>query len=510
MAMLLTLVGVALSSLLLPTVIIQIGSTRQELQRTQALHAAMAGTDVAIGHIRAAVAADGRTGDLTKLPPCEGTLSGGVGSGAASYQVTIHYLTVDPQGKSEQWATANAMCSSGTPTSTPTYALIIAKGYSRDPAEPGANRTVRATYAFHTTNSPPPGGLIHVFKSGFWALDLCLDAGPSPWAANRSLTMQRCAAAGSPQQTFAYNRDLTLQLVSSKTALLPGGLCLDAGAAHAVNNPVRLQNCMAVAPAAHKWSLNGSSNFEGTTNGTTADGYCFNVQSPGWPGSPVVLGVDDNGTCIGPPDNKQSFSPDARAGAGMANPPNATGQLVNFEQFGRCMDIPGGHVSDGFLIAWPCKQAPDGSYVGWNQVWFQPALSYNTATCGAQATPCGKGTITVVAPAGKASPVGTYCLQSPGSTAPGLYVNAIDMCPGGAPPAKMTWTVYGETHDPDTRYHIMDYRGFCLAPSTTNLYGTGTNVGKIVMVPCAESPLQMWNAPANAGDPLPLKDVSEQ
>jgi hypothetical protein len=193
----------------------------------------------------------------------------------------------------------------------------------------------------------------------------------------------------------------------------------------------------------------------------------------------------------------------------MANPPNTTGQLVNLDQFGRCLDIPTGRVSLGYLIAWPCKQSPDGASVGWNQIWSTPALGTDVGVCGTGATPCGKGTITVTAPTGKATPAGTYCVQSPGSTATGQYVHAKTACPD-TPAANMAWTVYGETHDPLTRYHVVDYLGLCLAPSLTDLYTSGVNVGKTVVVACAASALQMWNAPATAMDPSPLKDVGEQ
>ena len=512
MAMLFILVGVSLSALLAPMAVTQIGSARQEMQRAHALHAALAGIDAAVGHIRAAVAADGRTGDLTKLPTCGSTITGDIDTGAARYQVTVHYLDVDPRGQSEQWARDNAICSTGKPARTPVYALLVAMGTGQGT---GAftdvpTRSLYATYPFRTPDQPPPGGLIRALQSSALARDLCLDAGSPPWSAGRNVLMQRCVK-GKSAQAFAYDRELTLVLVASQTAARPEGLCVDGGSPHAAGTPIRLQDCQATAPARHVWSYNGSANFEGTSDGTILDGYCLNIQFPGVVGSPLVLGRTSDGNCGDPYSSRQVFAPYAPVGAGMANPPNATGQLVNFEQFGRCLDIPNGRASFGYLIAWPCKQSPDGSYVGWNQVWVLPALSASTATCGGiQAVPCGKGTISVTAPAGKGTPVGTYCVKSPGSTAAGRYVDILDECPAGTPPANMTWTVYGDTDDPLKRYHIVDYRGNCLAPSLTDLFTSGEGVGKLVTAPCADSDLQMWNAPANANDPSPLKDVGEQ
>lgn len=510
-AMLLIMVATSLTTLLLPANLTQGGATRKEVQRTHELHAAMAGIETAVGQIRAAVDVDGTTGKLTALPTCNGTMSGKVGSGSARFQVSVYYLRLEPAGQTEQWARDNAVCATGKPASVPAYALLVAQGTDRSAGAFGTvpRRTLRATYVFHTTDQPAPGGLIHGVKGSVFAPDLCLDAGPGPWVAPTPIVMRWCVP-GATRQTFAYNRNLSLQLVASKTVALPLGLCLDGGSPHAAGNPVTLQDCQAVTPARHKWSYNGVANFEGTTNGTSTDGYCLNVQMLDVAGSAVVLGSAADSDCNTPGQAKQSFAPDARVGAGMANPPNTSGQLVNLEQFGRCLDIPTGRVSYGYMIAWPCKQALDGVNVGWNQIWATPALTTSAATCGATAIPCGKGTITVVAPTGKATPAGTYCLQSPGSIAPGQYVNAKDACPGGTPPANMTWTVYGDTHDPLTRYHIVDYRGYCLIPSLTDLFTSGVNVGKTVLEPCAESALQMWNAPANAIDPTPLKDLSEQ
>jgi hypothetical protein len=508
--MLLILVTVSLTALLLPTALTEAGSTRREVRRTHELHAAMAGIEAAVGQIRAAVEADGLTGKLAALPACDGTMTGGVGSGPARYQVTVYYLDLEPVGQSEQWARDNAICSSGRPATTPAYALLVAQGTDRATGAFSTvpRRTLRATYVFHTTDQPAPGGLIHGFKGSAFAPDLCLDAGSAPWVASRPITMRACVP-GATRQTFAYNRDLSLLLVATRTVALPLGLCLDGGSPHVAGSPVTLQNCQSPTPARQKWSYNGSANFEGTTNGTSTDGYCLNAQIADTPGSPVLLGSSTTGDCATPGQAKQSFAPDARVGAGMANPPNTTGQFVNLQQFGRCLDIPSGRVSLGYLIAWPCKQSPDGVNVGWNQIWVPPALSAGAATCGATGTPCGKGTISVVAPTGKATPAGTYCLQSPGSVAAGQYVSAKVVCPAGTPPANMTWTVYGDTHDPLTRYHIVDYRGYCLIPSLTDLFTSGVNVGKTVLEPCAESTLQMWNAPANATDPTPLKDLSE-
>src|SRR5260370_5090797 len=101
LVVLLPLVGVMLSALLVPIVLTQINSTRDDLSRVHDLGAAQSGLDVAVGHIRAANDGAGH-GVLASLP-C-GPFSGQVGAGGtARYQVTIGYYGTDPQGQSGAW-----------------------------------------------------------------------------------------------------------------------------------------------------------------------------------------------------------------------------------------------------------------------------------------------------------------------------------------------------------------------------------------------------------------------
>ena len=69
----------------------------------------------------------------------------------------------------------------------------------------------------------------------------------------------------------------------------------------------------------------------------------------------VVLGNGNN--CRRSYDNIQNWAPDAAVGAGAAGP--LTTQIVNFSQFGRCIDVTNQDVTSTFLIVWPCKQAPN-------------------------------------------------------------------------------------------------------------------------------------------------------
>ena len=49
----------------------------------------------------------------------------------------------------------------------------------------------------------------------------------------------------------------------------------------------------------------------------------------------------------------------------------ATGQLVNYQQFSRCLDVTNHLWNSDYMIVWFCKQAPDGT-VPWNQKWTLP------------------------------------------------------------------------------------------------------------------------------------------
>jgi hypothetical protein len=496
MALLLTLVGTSLSALLVPMVVTQVGTTREDAQRVHALHAAEAGLDVALSHIRAAVDASGN-GVMASLP-C-GPFTGRVGvAGTARYQVSVDYLPSDPRGQSSAWVTTNRIrCVAGAGTiTTPVFALLRADGTDRATGAFGTSesgRTLAATYTFQTTTANVSGGLVHVYRTS--GADLCLDAGSASPAPGANLQVKTCDPT-SDAQKFAYQSNLTLVLVSSKTSMVPLGRCLDAGSPHVANNPVQFQACPAVTTPRQQWSINDSSNFEGTTDGVTLDGYCLNVQTPGLAGSFVVLGSVAAGRCRAAYDTRQTFLPEAAVGAGAAGP--AAGQVVNYNQFGRCLDVTEQNVAFAYMIVWPCKQAPNPANVSWNQKWALPALG------GAQSA---TGKITT-------NPGTLYCLRSPGSVNPGQYVTTV-ACPGPSTPANASWTVYGNTGNYATSYRIQDSFGYCLSATNpdavpADLYPNGLRTSKVVVATCDGSTMQKWNAPANLMRSQALKDVAEK
>jgi hypothetical protein len=498
LALLLTLIGIALSALLLPLILTQVSGSRADIRRIHALHAAQAGLDVALGHIRAAE--DGADNGVLAGLPC-GVFSGNVGAGGtARYQVNVDYFSTDPQGRSDTWIAANRIpcVAGGGAFTSPAFGLLRSVGTDEPTGAIGSvpGRSLRATYTFETTNQNIAGGLIHVYLTDT-STDLCMDAGSGAPAAGTNLQMQLCSA-GRPQQTFAYNPNLTILLVSSKTSLLPLGMCLDAGTPQALGNVVEFQPCAATTHPQQQWSINDSANLEGTADGLALDGFCFNVLNPDAAGSYVVLGSVADGTCHGGYDNVQTFSPEASVGAGASGA--SAHQLVNFNQFGRCLDVTEQKVAFAYLISWPCKQAPNPANITWNQKWLLPAVAAGDTS--------GTGPITTNPTAG------LYCLHSPESTAPGGYVT-VALCPAGATPAAMRWTVDLDTGVYATSYQIRDDLGYCLMPTDpgltpADLYPKGQQISKIVVAECDGSTLQKWNAPPNILTSLPLKDIGEK
>ena len=487
LALILTMVATMLSAAMIPLMLQQFTQTRAVSTRVHQLDAAQAGLDVAVGQIR------NSGGTLANLP-C-GTISGALGSPTtARYQVSVSYYPSDPAGQSSTWLTTNAIhCIGGGGTlTTPAFALLQSQGTDQSTGSftTIATRALTATYIFTTNNANIPGGLIHVSGGN---PDLCLDAGSSQPTAGTNVTMQPCVS-GKGQQTWAYNSNLTVVLVTSKTSTQPLGMCVDAGTPEAANAVLQLQACGTSTKAQQQWSYNDNANFQGTSDGSTLNNFCWNVQTANTAGSLLNLATCGAGNTV------ETFSPEAGVGAGAAG--GTTTQLVNYNQFGRCLDVTNQNVNQGFLIAWPCKQSPAGATgLTWNQKWALPAV-------GSDGTKSVLGTITT-------NPGTLYCLTSPDSTSYGTYVTT-QTCTGGA---NQSWTVYYKQASYAASWVIKDNSPspgpYCLSPTDPNaspndLFSGGNNVSKIQVATCNGSTLQKWNAPANTQQVTPLKDVNEK
>jgi Tfp pilus assembly protein PilX len=522
LAMLLTIVGVGLSVVMLNQVSLQQRTTRLDLQRTDAINAAQTGLNVALAQIRAAVNADD-SGNIAALP-CHkadtispaypkgyaftGTVSVG---GAASYTTEIYYLTSSPTGGDIAWARTTMMaCGAGT-AAVPRYALIASTGTGG----PEATRTMYATYSFSSTISNPhiAGGQIRVFRYDSTDPEYCLSSLVDSPAVGDPLWTKVCDDT-SVRQEFAYEANLNLVLVSSRTTANPRGMCLDGGSPQADGNTVRFQPCSATTVARQQWGENDYSAFQGTTDGVTLNTFCINVATPNT-SSVVKLGstAADESNCYVNWNDRKTMFPDADVGTGRAGV--ATGQLVNNDQFGRCIDITADDVSYEHLIVYPCKQNPSGR-IQWNQEWDVPTIAAGATT--------GTGPIYTTCPASWSDPPCAngekYCLTSPGSVAPGKYVR-VDPCPPGATPANMTWTYrkdtgfYSSSYRIESTYGVTSDVNHCLSPTDPDAYSPDfwytfdVPFSKLALAPCTSSDLQKWNVSQFTVNG-PLKDIAER
>ncbi|MGX6602040.1 hypothetical protein ACWKSP_07900 [Micromonosporaceae bacterium Da 78-11] len=535
LAMLVVTIGMALSGTLAAIVVTQVQTGDFDARRVQALHAAQAGLDAGLAAVRGAVDSTTGKGD-TALLPC-GPLNGTLGDGStASYTVTITYYGKDPQGKA--WVN-NAppidgliLCGDARNKNPgPGFVLFDAVGTAVRGAT--AKRELRGTYVVHTDNTNISGGLFHVYHLTSNLNDLCFDAGSAEPTPGTPLTVKFCNAGGT-SQTWAYNENLQIVLIASQTPDRSSGMCVDAGGyarkvpSATVIIPVLLQPCQFVQPGQvpgqglfrQMWSFNDNANLIGSNStGTDTDGYCLNVQTPDSPGSAVIL----TKTCAGGYNNVNTFAADANVGAGQAasqKPGKYVGQLINYNQFGRCLDDTGNNKDAVNMIAWPCKQNPNPTKVAWNQRYIFPTLpsvadpkidgtdaNHVTGTIIMTWPNPGAPTATPPVPASSDS----YCVQSPLSIAVGQYVTT-KLCNGGL---NQQWTVYGHTGHYATSYTFVDSTGkYCLQPrdptaTPSDIFQAVNLISKIYVGVCSGSTLQKWNADKNVVDAMSLKDVGE-
>ncbi|GAB1645231.1 RICIN domain-containing protein [Krasilnikovia sp. MM14-A1259] len=480
LALLLTTIGLAATAAMVPVVVRQVGSTRTVSERTDAMESARTGVDVALAQLRGAIDVT-KAGAPEALPPC---LMAGTNPDGTKYKVTITYF--DESGTAMPCP----------PLDVPTTAKVVVTGTGDKGASPsqGAKdtRTLETTYTFKTTNVNIDGGNIRLDQPTNPKLCMDVDATTSKKpTVGQAVQMQPCITPLRSDQTFAYTPDLNIKLIGSEI-VNPAGLCLDAPVPHKSGDAVTFQPCLG-RKARQQWSLDNSSNFQGTSDGVNLDGYCLNLKTAGVAG-PLVIG-----SCGGTA-NQKVFRPEAAVGAGMASVD--TGQLINYQQFSRCLDVTNHDVNMSYMIVWFCKQAPDGN-VSWNQRWTMPAISTSlvTPTYGRFRT------------TGTSSP--GVCLRSPRSIAANAYVT-VTSCPAtpGVVPPELKWIMYGAIDgDKTSSYRIVDVDGHCLTPTDLTVTNPDTHTdgtAKAKVTNCGKSYLQKWNAPPNFDKQTGLSGTNEK
>jgi hypothetical protein len=495
------LIVASLSVLALGAIVVQTKPTQFERKSTQTLSAAEAGLDAGLAAIRNATYVEGvdTFGDRAQLP-CWSPFSGKIGDPSGvqlTYSVTIQYFKTDPSIQTATWRTANAMpCGIGIGTSTtPAYAFISSAGTGaalpRQAAAVG-NRTLQSVYTFKSTNPNLPGGLIKD-SSGLCYAGVATVGG--------AVSMATCLA-GAATEMWAYTVNYQIVLTSTRAADGTGGLCLSGVlVVPATKVNATMQTCDPSAlDYSQKWGVSNSDpvTFFGHLNAsqagvTPAQGfssqYCLGAVVAGVAGSLLTAG----GNCTG-------VYPQAQVGAGAAGtslltPADVSGkpfQWVNYQEFGRCLDVTGWNVSTPSQILYPCKQDPMAGAVlaaspGWNEVfvWDLTSKHFMVYKDASSNTPY-------------LSTNPSYCLQSPNTN--GGYVLFGTLCssiPAGSS-AAYTWTLNRANADAKTSYTIVDSYGRCLAGGTPN----GSNASaysSVVTATCDGSGSQKWNAPANLG-----------
>jgi hypothetical protein len=496
-AMLVMIAGVGLSAVMLTSVLQVVTGTRLEKARTVALQGARAGISSVLGNMRAAAVTDslGVSRAIVDDLPC-GNVTGKGATGTVDYTVTLTYLTQDPTGHDAAWIKANGdACATDVTGGVPAYAYVESVGTDQ---LTGDHRTLFGVYAFRRiTNANLLGGSIKVWKNADDRNELCLDAGPAPMIGT-VLHMRNCAtdADGNAidRQKFGYQPNLTISWIPADTGAYPNRLCVDAGV-EKTEKTLMLQPCGTTTTLQQEWSFNFASGFFGTSDGVTLNNFCWSVKDNDTPGTTVTLndtsGGNGNAACnTSYPNNYQSWNPSPDVGAGGAGAANL--QLVNFAEFGRCLDVTYEDVTKPYEVVFQCKQSPTPDLQNnWNQTWHLP--------------PDGTGAIYTHSEADGMN----YCLTMP-SVYDSPKLVTVEACSPALPATNQTWWLRGAAASDDEKYRIEglgSWSGLCLASMTDQ--PAWQQAHKAGLQTCSDKPVQKWNVVSSL-HPSGLSSIGER
>lgn len=460
---------------LLGVLVAELVPTAYERKSQRSVAAAQAGLQVGLAAVRAAYGStSGSThlGDPSRLPcyPASAPLTGRIDGldadqEAYTYAVTITYYTVNPAGQGAAWRARNVIgCTAGSgAASAPTYALVESRATAAVALVPGTwgDRSLELVYLLNRTDQAVLGGAVHPGgTNGPLQRGLCWAASGYPAAVGTTVQLADCVP-GDPAQNWSYRSDYSLVLTATQAATSPpsGGLCITTSTDGAGGiTGASLQTCSS-GTWNQLWGYDDNGEFQGVRpDSSSMSGQCLRTD-----GSPVSGALLTMGGCDGYAD----VTPDAAVGAGAAGP--GSQQLVNYLEFGRCLDITGYNLDTTYLIDYPCKQDPT-STVGWNQRWIWDRAGTRQLITNTDGGP--------------------YCLTSPGNAGGWVVVRPCD-----GTRTDQTWTLLGDTGNRSTSYTVTDAQGRCLSLQTTDtpwVYSVPT------VDACDGSFAQKWNAP-----PLP-------
>jgi len=477
-----------MSLVLLSVILGQLGPAFAAQKATKTVYAAQGGLQAALGVLRTAASAPDASGKVygaLNLLPCQisGSIDGA--SGDVSYTVDVSYYLTDPTGQTDVWLAqaANKLpCASPGGLSTqPKFAYLTSRGTGvamagRSAAE--GNRAVAAIYKFQVSNVNIPSGRILDF-----AKTNCLQAqlvGGVVKAGSEVRILPVANCTNPERELWIYGPTYQLQLASSVEAGTP--LCISGPADVGVaSQKVTLVACATAATPMgvrykQLWSWVGSHTWAGQTNPPSKDPSSFCLSSLTEAGDKFLSVMTP---CTGP----ERFAPSLSVGSGAAG--KTTNQIVNYKEFGRCVDVTDEHDWETFMIVYPCKQDPattNGAYVNWNHKWY-----YNEPTTGSSLTQ------TVTIKTSNAANAATKCLLTPDNTLTGKYVTFADCASAGAIKDRQRWTRVNDTGVYADSFLFKDFFGRCMTADSTDQYQS--NWSKITVVACDASLGQKWNAP---------------
>ena len=366
MSLVFTLFAGGVMLVLLAVLLSQMQSIKFAQKNTRTGYAAQAGIQAALSVLRSNTkvvhvgGAAGTYGDPAALPA---TLTGnvdGAAGGDLTYTVSLQYFLLSPSGRNDAWIAANKLPVplSSDPSAQPKYVRIVSEGHDAAIADLGADvgdRVISALYTFTTTNINVAGGLIRSTDR-----TRCLRASSASTGA--TMTMVSIASCNDDiRDLWVYDTDYRLKLASTLGSSTV--LCITGRAWSSSTSTVNatLRPCAPTNAAAfgnQLWSWDAPESWIGQNAANTA-------RSNRWLGlsgtSPVIL-VEKTGSA-------KLFDPAPSVGAGAAS--HFTNQIVNYAEFGRCMDVTEENISKPYMIVFPCKQDPTGTGANllWNHKW---------------------------------------------------------------------------------------------------------------------------------------------
>jgi Tfp pilus assembly protein PilX len=508
MSVMLFMILLAGMSLVLLSVILgQVGPSYLAAKGTKTVYAAQAGLQSALGVVRSASAAPDAAGNVFGDPaklPCTFTGSLDPVKPDVGYSVTLQYYVEDPTNKIEPWLSANDLTcttlASGQPggvrnasnvLTSPEYAYIVSRGTGSSAAGRGAaegNRAVAAVYKFKVRNINVPGGRIYAPPS-----NECMEAQQVSGSAaigvgSKIKFVTQCTADGGARdakQLWVYASSYQIKLASSTDGVTPG-LCITGVPTNPVSDAT-LQTCKTGNDRyTQLWSWTGAKTWQGQQSNIAA-GNSESYLSQSGSGSNLKV----SGSFV------NTFIPSPAVGAGNAG--KETKQIVNYKEFGRCLDVTGARIGDPFMIAYPCKQDPSGTgnpagtgKLDWNHKWWYTETS---------TTASNQQIFVYTSYDGSGNGVSSTrrCLETP--TGSSKYPTFKPCTAGLADPAKneQSWTRVYEAADYGSSYLIKDINGRCLTANSADLYddASGNKWSKITVGTCTVNENQKWNAPPN-------------